>query len=187
VLDPFMGSGSTAVAAVRTGRHFAGYDTDAAYVKAARARVAAAEEGAAPAALGAREWARQALDAAGFADVRPDVTVAPGVSVTFEARDRTGGPWYVEVAGPATSLRPGLRRADVVWRTAGKAAAVQAARSDVPFLVLTPARPGEASVVDAPLAALTGPGHPVHDVVVLSSDADLSRLAAYGRDGWPSR
>src|SRR3954451_23975858 len=40
VLDPFMGAGSTAVAAVRTGRHFIGYDTDPEYVDAARERVA---------------------------------------------------------------------------------------------------------------------------------------------------
>ncbi|MGH9285905.1 MAG: DNA-methyltransferase, partial [Acidimicrobiales bacterium] len=40
VLDPFVGSGTTAVAAVRTGRHYVGYDTDAAYVAAARTRVA---------------------------------------------------------------------------------------------------------------------------------------------------
>ncbi|MCA1692255.1 MAG: site-specific DNA-methyltransferase, partial [Actinobacteria bacterium] len=39
VVDPFMGSGTTAVAAVRTRRHFAGYDTDLDYVDAARARV----------------------------------------------------------------------------------------------------------------------------------------------------
>jgi DNA modification methylase len=39
VLDPFMGSGTTAVAAVRSGRHYVGYDTDAAYVERARARV----------------------------------------------------------------------------------------------------------------------------------------------------
>ena len=39
VLDPFMGSGTTAVAAVRTGRHFIGYDTDERYVAAARTRV----------------------------------------------------------------------------------------------------------------------------------------------------
>jgi DNA modification methylase len=39
VLDPFMGSGTTAVAAVRTGRHFFGYDTDEGYVHRARGRV----------------------------------------------------------------------------------------------------------------------------------------------------
>ena len=41
VLDPFMGSGTTAIAALRTGRHFVGYDTDEAYVEKARARVRA--------------------------------------------------------------------------------------------------------------------------------------------------
>lgn len=41
VLDPFMGSGTTAVAAVRTGRHFVGYDTDPAYVVLANDRIAA--------------------------------------------------------------------------------------------------------------------------------------------------
>jgi modification methylase len=40
VLDPFMGSGTTALAAVRTDRHFVGYDTDAGYVEHARERVA---------------------------------------------------------------------------------------------------------------------------------------------------
>jgi DNA modification methylase len=42
VLDPFMGSGTTAIAAVRTGRRYIGYDTDETYVEKARARIAAA-------------------------------------------------------------------------------------------------------------------------------------------------
>ena len=42
VLDPFIGSGSTAIAAIETGRHFIGYDTVAAYVDMARERIAAA-------------------------------------------------------------------------------------------------------------------------------------------------
>ena len=41
VLDPFMGSGSTLVAAARTGRRGVGYDTDPAYVRTARERVQA--------------------------------------------------------------------------------------------------------------------------------------------------
>jgi site-specific DNA-methyltransferase (adenine-specific) len=39
VLDPFMGSGTTAVAALRAERHFAGYDTDQDYVTSAKKRV----------------------------------------------------------------------------------------------------------------------------------------------------
>ncbi len=39
VLDPFMGSGSAAVAAVRSGRRYVGYDTSPDYVEAAMERV----------------------------------------------------------------------------------------------------------------------------------------------------
>lgn len=46
VLDPFIGSGTTAVAALRTGRRFVGYDTNDAYLEIARARIAQ-ERGAA--------------------------------------------------------------------------------------------------------------------------------------------
>jgi modification methylase len=42
VLDPFMGSGTTAVAAVVAGRHFAGYETDPAYIEIATERIARA-------------------------------------------------------------------------------------------------------------------------------------------------
>lgn len=45
ILDPFVGSGTTAVAAVRTGRHYVGYDTDANYVALAEARVAEERSG----------------------------------------------------------------------------------------------------------------------------------------------
>ncbi len=40
ILDPFMGSGTTAAAARELGRHFIGMERDASYVAAARARVA---------------------------------------------------------------------------------------------------------------------------------------------------
>ncbi|MDA8047774.1 MAG: site-specific DNA-methyltransferase, partial [Actinomycetota bacterium] len=40
VLDPFAGSGTTAVAAVRACRHFVGYDLDESYVSLAETRVA---------------------------------------------------------------------------------------------------------------------------------------------------
>ena len=44
ILDPFMGSGSSLVAAARLGRRYAGYDLDPAYVDIARARVAAVNQ-----------------------------------------------------------------------------------------------------------------------------------------------
>ncbi len=66
VLDPFMGSGSTAVAAVRTERHYVGFDTDEEYVATAEARVTAE---------------RSALETSGRAgDARPRVTVGVGPS-----------------------------------------------------------------------------------------------------------
>ena len=40
VLDPFMGAGTTAVAAVRTRRHYVGFDTDSGYVAMAEQRIA---------------------------------------------------------------------------------------------------------------------------------------------------
>lgn len=40
VLDPFMGSGTTAVAALRTERHYIGFDTDKSYVDLANERIA---------------------------------------------------------------------------------------------------------------------------------------------------
>jgi DNA modification methylase len=45
VLDPFMGAGATAVAAVQTGRHFVGYDVSEEYCALARKRVEASRQG----------------------------------------------------------------------------------------------------------------------------------------------
>lgn len=42
VLDPFMGSGTTAVAAVEAGRHYVGFDTEAGYVALAEERISTA-------------------------------------------------------------------------------------------------------------------------------------------------
>src|SRR6185295_16269588 len=53
VLDPFMGSGSTLVAAARRNRRYVGYDLDATYVDIARLRVR--DEGSEPVATGEAE------------------------------------------------------------------------------------------------------------------------------------
>lgn len=43
VLDPFVGSGQTCIAAIRAGRHFVGYETDAGYVRLAQKRISEAK------------------------------------------------------------------------------------------------------------------------------------------------
>jgi DNA modification methylase len=40
ILDPFMGSGSTAIAALKSDRKYIGYDHDPEYVKLAECRIA---------------------------------------------------------------------------------------------------------------------------------------------------
>jgi len=42
VLDPFMGSGQTALAALKTGRHYVGYETNEEYLKLAKERITGA-------------------------------------------------------------------------------------------------------------------------------------------------
>lgn len=45
VFDPFMGSGTTAVAAIETGRHYIGFELSKEYCDIANARIAAEEKG----------------------------------------------------------------------------------------------------------------------------------------------
>ena len=129
VLDPFMGSGSTAVAAVRTGRHYLGYDTDPAYVDAARARVAdehehvlAAGGPRPPAGDKALDRAAALLGRAGFVVDTRTTRKSGGVDVAIVATDPGGHEWLVDVVGGFTIGRPGLRRNDVLERALGRAA-----------------------------------------------------------------
>jgi site-specific DNA-methyltransferase (adenine-specific) len=184
VLDPFMGSGTTAVAAVRTGRHYLGYDTDDAYAKAARERVAAEVAAiratpAVPRFDKALTAARDTLAAAGFAVHDAKVTkrrrFAGGLVVDWAAADATGAEWLVLVAGASTITRSGLRRSDVLFRTLGEAAVLTNAGHRV--LVLTTDLPPARS---APLAALRDArGVALVDVVELGAAGVVERLTAY--------
>jgi site-specific DNA-methyltransferase (adenine-specific) len=187
VLDPFMGSGTTAVAAVRTGRHYLGYDTDEAYAKAARARVAAEAESRPDDEVALPDRANAAagelLLGAGFQLADPKATkkrrFAGGLSVDWLATDAAGHEWVVLVAGGSTVVRTGLRRSDVLFRTLGEASVLTGAGHRV--LVLTTDLPPARS---APLSALRAArGATLVDAIELRAPGAAARLAVYAAGG----
>lgn len=197
VLDPFMGSGTTAVAAIRTGRHYAGYDTDAGYVELARERARHEQEAAAAAAggaqapadggavaaavaagLAAKDVAREVVAAAGFVDVEEDVAVGHGVRVSLRARDSAGGAWLFDVCGGFTTGHGGLRSSEVMWRALGKAAVVHEMSPDTPLVLLTTDVPPPGSPAARALGAVVGHGKAVRSVVRLLDPDHRAALAA---------
>ena len=213
VLDPFLGSGSTAVAAVRTGRRYAGYDTDAAYVDLAYERVADALAALGgdvpgrraplslfePGANGAGEtrtaagdegkaahvFAADLLKDSGFEIVRRNSKVPGlGLSVSVVAKDAEGAPWYFDVSGAFTSTRAGLVRTDTLWKALGRAS-VLASRNVAPLVLVSSHLPPRRSSGDRDLHAV-GPGG-IHDVVGMLVPGDRDRLAAYAKGGHCSR
>ena len=199
VLDPFMGAGSTAVAALRRGRHYVGYDTDQDYVDGAERRLEAervelvdsapapADTAELPAELAelvaeGEQAARLAvpfLEAAGFTEVEvPARGVRVGrATVSLAATDQSGRRWLVDVVGASTVGPSGLGRNDVFWRTLGQAAVLRAEAPDTRLLVLSTQPP--AKVNQAALNAVRDTG--VIDAVVILPSADgldeLRRLA----------
>ncbi|HEX3334228.1 MAG TPA: site-specific DNA-methyltransferase [Acidimicrobiales bacterium] len=195
VVDPFCGSGTTLVAAVRSGRDAVGYDLDPVYVELARARLAGKEAvpvgsvdggaGGARDGTAAPTLARDALASAGFSDVRASPRLARlGLTLSFSATDAAGRAWYFDVAGANSSFRGGMAKSETVWRALGRAH-VMAAAGVGPLVVLTTQLPRAGTEADRALRA-AGPGG-VFDVVDLLSPDAAARLAAYavGRSSAP--
>jgi site-specific DNA-methyltransferase (adenine-specific) len=184
VLDPFMGSGTTAVAAVRTGRHYLGYDTDDGYAKAARERVAGEVQRAltavpAPRPDKAMAAAHDLLVGAGFTLADPKVSkrrrFAGGLQADWIAADAKGGEWLVLVAGASTVYRSGLRRSDVLFRTLGEASVLTTAGHRV--LVITTDLPARGS--SALTAVRDARGVAFVDAIELAAPGAPERLAVY--------
>jgi DNA modification methylase len=205
VLDPFMGSGTTAVAAIRTHRHYIGMDTDPVYVDAARGRCAkevadrTAREQAGqvrvqvpkrPAPTDpnedpqsratkegrkAKEIARLLLEGCKFTNIVADYKLFTGVTIDFAAKDAAGGDWYFDVSGAFTSVRSGLRRTDTVWKTLGKAAL---AKPGTPYVLLTSDRPGRTSTAERALKE-AHKREIVFDALELFESVTVERLRKY--------
>jgi site-specific DNA-methyltransferase (adenine-specific) len=200
VLDPFLGSGSAAVAAVRAGRGYAGYDIDPGYVATARARVeeerarlraasTAGGDGGDALAWGRAEGEGRAaaavaellVEEAGFAVTQRNRPLpGTGVAVDLVATAADGREWCFDVTGGFTTLRGGLARADVLWRALGRAHVLRAAGAG-PLLFLTSHLPAAGTPLDAALRAVGPAG--VFDVVAMGSPAGRERLAAYAAGG----
>ncbi len=207
VLDPFGGAGTTAVAAVRAGRHFVVYDLEEPYIELSQARVqdererlerdaspdqpkislpaipaaASAEEDFQSRAVregkAAKEIARSVIEAAGFSEIESDVRQPGGVQVNFAARDRNGRLWFFDVSGSFTSHRSGLKRTDTLWKALGKAAVLREV-SDTGLVLLTTDAPPRGSAGFEALKRLTGPKKPVHAVIEMLAETGLERLRA---------
>ncbi|MEN9506517.1 MAG: hypothetical protein RI958_2443 [Actinomycetota bacterium] len=198
VLDPFMGSGSSLVAAACLGRRYVGYDLDASYVDMARRRVAEALEAetvdaealgdgpdrvsASVDGVAATRLAERVLEEVGFTITGRDRRIRrTGVVVDLVAVDATGAEWFFDVAGQHTSHRGGLQSTDVVWKSLGRACAVQRARGDVPLVVMTSHLPRRQSDGDTALRAAGA--EVIFDVIDMHSSAGRERLSSYAEHG----
>ena len=184
ILDPFVGSGTTAVAAIRTGRRYVGVDTDSGYIAAARRRLDAEPVPAEPGEgrMSVRRAVRGLLERCGWDDI-DDNAAAAGVAVSFSAVDAAGQRWLFEIAGAfSSSAAGGLRSNDTLWRCLGKAAVLHAAGAE-PLIVLTVAAPTTRSPGGRALAAVTGRGRAVRDVIVVGDADSVARLAAVAAAG----
>ena len=215
VLDPFMGSGSTLVAAAMSGRRYVGYDLDPSYVEIARERVAQAarptveaprvrtssevrvptvdeltaddfQSAATKQGKAAQKLAEEVLEAAGFRIQERNKRIPKtGVTVNFVATDADDGTWYFDVSGAFTSHRGGLLRTDTVWKSLGRAYALRVRRADVPLVFLTTHLPRRPSEGDTALRA-AGP-NAFYDAIEMLSDDDRDRLARYAKGGSAAR
>ncbi len=215
VLDPFMGSGSTLVAAALSGRRYVGYDLDPSYLDIARERVAQALqpvskpvprrsvdevrvpdsaefEGESFQAIAtkqgkaAQKLAEEVLEAAGFRiEERNRRIPKTGVTVNFVAKDASDHTWYFDVSGAFTSHRGGLLRTDTVWKSLGRAYALQGRRAGVPLVFLTTDLPRKQSEGDTALRA-AGP-NAFFDAIGMFDDNGRERLALYAKGGHTDR
>ncbi|MGH2772597.1 MAG: DNA-methyltransferase [Actinomycetota bacterium] len=182
VLDPFMGSGSTAVAAAMTGRRVAGYDTDAGYLALAEKRYREAINAGttlpagrlSPNGTTAKATAVALVEQAGFEITGTDRKVA-GVPVSILATDAGGQLWLFDVTGSFAGRPRGLAVAETLWQSLGKAAVLRDA-GHRRLVLLTSHLPPEAGELGRALHS--GRGVLFADAIGLLEEAGPRRLSA---------
>ncbi|HUZ10517.1 MAG TPA: site-specific DNA-methyltransferase [Acidimicrobiales bacterium] len=213
VLDPFVGAGTTAVAALRTGRHYVGYDLDESYVQLAEERVAEErrrlleEEGTA-------SRARVSLPAApatpGRADDLHSRSVREGWVAKEIARALIDSAGFVDVQ--EGQKRPGGVQIDFTARdrkgapwffdvpgsyTVHRAglkrtdalwkalgkAAVLRETGDTPLVLLTTDVPTPGGKGARALAHLCGPGKPIYSVVEMLEPSAADAMRDFCKGG----
>jgi len=168
ILDPFMGSGSTAVAASRLSRSFVGFDTDENYVGRAMQRVAddgkprTNEE-----TRSIRDVVEEILTLNHFHKIVWGQKVLTGFEIAGKAIRPDGRTILFDIAGGLTNVRPGLSRGDLLWRAIGRAAVVTVVFPGERLVVFTSGLPEKLSGGNA-LAAVVGPGMPITAVIDVS-------------------
>ena len=207
VLDPFMGSGSTLVAAARAGRRYIGYDLDPTYVDIARLRVR--DEGSMTASVAAvarpvsesvddadnfqaratkegkaaQALAEELLNDTGFKIVAKNKRLpGTGVAINFIATDADEVEWYFDVSGAFTSTRGGLLRTDTVWKTLGRAHVLRGEELQGPLVFLTSHLPRKGSEGYVALKKVAEQGG-FFDAIEMRSAEGYERLRKYAEGG----
>ncbi len=131
----------------------------------------------------AQKLAEQLLDEVGFnIEERNRRVRKTGVTVNFVATDADGATWFFDVAGAFTSHRGGLLRMETVWKSLGRASALNGARGRIPLVFLTSHLPKQPSEGDTALRA-AGPDGLFFASHLLSQDR-IERLHRYAQGGF---
>ena len=126
----------------------------------------------------AHDIASELLERSGFELVRSPATVrGSGVKFSFLVADRANREWWIDVAGAFTTVRPGLLRAETLWKALGRASVLASAQPGARLLLLTPHLPRVGAEGDRALHIL-GPSA-VFDVIELFDEAAVARLESY--------
>lgn len=207
VLDPFLGSGSTLIAAARTSRRGAGYDMDPEYVAIARQRVQEElarhsvdtplellpielpttspeedfESRASHEGKTANAIAEASLIEAGFQNIRKNQRLRGlGVTIDLIAEDAQGDSWHFDVSGAFTTTSAGLLRVDTVWKSLGRAHVLRQ-KEGARLVLLTSHLPKRGTDGDAALKA-AGPDA-FFDAIEMYSPDGMDRLKRYAKGG----